>query len=83
MRKLTDIINALFPDVRITTIAETEDNTIEIFEDENGIWRFYKDNVVWGNFPTFEDARRTAEDYNYYKARKVEYASSNFQTSKS
>lgn len=77
MRKLTDVINALFSGVRITAIAETEDNTIDIFEDENGIWRFHKKNVVWGNFPTFEDARRTAEDYNYYKARKVEYASRN------
>ena len=68
MKKLTELIKLW---VSMLSVDTSNMETIDVFEDENGVWHFRKDNVVWGNFPTFEDARRIAEEYNFYKVRKV------------
>ena len=44
--------------------------SVRIFEESPGVWKFQSGAQTWGNYDTYERARKVAEEYNFIKTEK-------------
>ena len=63
------IINAIVDALRhlFGTDKSPQIDSVEIFEDEYGVWRFKSGPVTWGKYSSYSDAADAAIRYNNIK----------------
>lgn len=63
------IINAIVDALRrlFGTDKAPEIDSVEIFEDERGVWRFKSGQVTWGKYNSYAEAENAAIRYNNIK----------------
>ena len=68
MRVMKKLVNAARR--ALGTDSGSEIRKARIFQTPEGVWKFQSGAQTWGNYDTYERARKVAEEYNFIKTEK-------------